>query len=131
MWVKLGIASVLSLLVLPLLAVADCTALKGCERKFCEIEQQLAYARAQNHKKQVAGLSRSLEQAKKHCTEQQLREDLQKEIADTKADIADYEKDATEAAAAGKMKKVAKYQRKIEQARVELLRLEAAKANLD
>lgn len=135
MLIKTGVGFLLVMvslpLSLPMFAAADCTQLKGCERKFCEIEQQLTYAREHNNKKQIAGLTRSLENSKKHCTNQLLKDDLLKEIADIKSDIADYEADLAGAEKSGKPAKAAKYKDKIAAKQADLHRLEKELSDLD
>lgn len=130
MLIKIGVAVLCGFISLPLFAASDCAQLKGCEKKFCEIEQQLAHAREHNNKKQVAGLAKSLENSKKNCTNQSLREDLLKKIADAKSDLADYKDDLTKAEKSGKSQKVAKYKSKIAEEQAEINRLEKELAEL-
>lgn len=112
------------------MAAADCTSLKGCERKFCEIEKQLAISVAEGNKKKSDGLRESLSNAKKHCTDEGLKDDLIDEIADAKEDIAEYEADIQEAKADGEQDKVIKYQEKLEDEQRELKRLEKELSDL-
>lgn len=130
MLIKIGVAVFCGLLSLPLLAASECTKLKGCARKFCEIEQQLAYAREHNNKRQIAGLTKSLENSKQNCTNQSLRDDLLKKIADAKSDLADYEDDLAKAEKSGKSQKVTKYKSKIAEEQAEISRLEQELAEL-
>ena len=99
-------------------ALSDCSNLKGCEKKFCEIERQLNIAQEKGNKRKVEGLTKSLEQAKKHCTDKGLREDLVGEIEEAKEEIADYETDLKEAEEYGKTDKERKYQKKLKKRKV-------------
>ena len=112
-------------------ASSDCSNLKGCEKKFCEIERQLNIAQEKGNKRKVDGLTKSLEQAKKHCTDKGLREDLVGEIEEAKEEIADYETDLKEAEEYGKTDKVRKYQEKIEEEKSKITSLEHELSNLD
>jgi len=112
-------------------AASDCSNLKGCEKKFCEIERQLNIAQEKGNKRKVDGLTKSLEQAKKHCTDKGLREDLVGEIEEAKEEIADYETDLKEAEEYGKTDKVRKYQKKIEEEKSKITSLEHELSNLD
>lgn len=112
-------------------ASSDCSNLKGCEKKFCEIERQLNIAQEKGNKRKVEGLTKSLEQAKKHCTDKGLREDLVGEIEEAKEEIADYETELKEAEEYGKTDKVRKYQEKIEEEKSKITSLEHELSNLD
>lgn len=115
----------------PALASSDCGNLKGCERKFCEIETQLNIAQQKGNKHKADGLKRSLEGAKAHCTDKGLREDLVEDIEEAKEDIAEYKADLKEAEEDGKSDKVRKYQEKIEKESNEIRRLEVELSDLD
>lgn len=130
MLIKIGVAVLCGVISLPLFAASDCTQLKGCEKKFCEIELQLADAREHNNKRQVAGLTKSLENSKQNCTNQSLRDDLLKKIADAKSDLADYEDDLAKAEKSGKPQKIVKYKSKIAEEQAEINRLEKELAEL-
>ena len=115
----------------PAIASSDCNNLKGCERKFCEIERQLNIAQEKGNKRKTAGLRKSLDNAKEHCTDNGLKEDLIREIEETQKDITEYESDLKEAEEYGKMDKVSKYQGKIEEKKNEIKRLEDELSNFN
>lgn len=123
--------ALVSLYVSQVSAAPACNHLKGCERKFCEIEQELAVAKAESNANKVKGLTRSLENAKASCTDKKIRENLLKDLEETRSDIADYESDIREAEEDGKLEKIAKYKRKIAGKEVELKILEEELADLD
>ncbi len=114
----------------PAIASSDCNNLKGCERKFCEIERQLNIAQEKGNKRKAAGLRKSLDNVKEHCTDNGLKEDLIREIEETQKDKAEYESDLKEAEEYGKKDKVSKYQVKIEEKKNEIKRLGDELSNL-
>lgn len=115
----------------PTLASSDCGNLKGCERKFCEIETQLNIAQKMGNKHKVDGLQRALEGAKEHCTDNTLREDAVEDIEEAKEDIIEYKADLKEAEEDGKADKIRKYQEKIEEENSKIKRLEDELSYLD
>ncbi|MCU7836080.1 MAG: DUF1090 domain-containing protein [gamma proteobacterium symbiont of Taylorina sp.] len=112
-------------------ASSDCDNLKGCEKKYCEIERQLKIAQEKGNKGKVNGLTRSLENAKEHCTDKGLKEDLVEEIEEANNEIVEYESDLKEAKEYGKIDKVRKYQEKIEEEKNKIKHLEDELSNLD
>ncbi|MGO1502287.1 MAG: DUF1090 domain-containing protein [Marinobacter sp.] len=108
----------------PTLASTHCGSLKGCERKFCEIETQLDIAQEMGNKHKEEGLRRALKGAREHCTDQALREDVVEDIEDAKEDIMDYKADLKEAEKDGETDKIRKYQDKIEDENRKIKRLE-------
>ena len=115
----------------PGFASSDCVNLKGCEKKFCEIERQLKIAQEKGDKGKVNGLSTSLENAKEHCTDSVLKEDLVEEIEEANNEIAEYESDLKEAKEYEKKDKVRKYQEKIEEEKNKIKSLEDELSSLD
>ena len=115
----------------PVIASSDCDNLKGCEKKFCEIERQLKIAQEKGNKGKVNGLTRSLENAKEHCTDKGLKEDLVEEIEKANNEIVEYESDLKEAKEYGKKDKVRKYQEKIEEEKDKIKHLEDELSNFD
>ena len=115
----------------PAITLSDCSNLKGCERKFCEIEKQLTIAQNSGNRQQADGLKKSLEQAKNHCTDKGLKEDLVKKIKAEKEDITEYEVDLRKAEESLKTDKICKYQKKIEEKKSKITRLETELSNLD
>jgi predicted phage-related endonuclease len=104
--------------------------LKGCERKFCEIERQLNIAQEKGDKRKAAGLKKSLGNAKEHCTDDGLKDDLIREIEEAQKDITEYESDLKEAEEYGKTEKFLKYQAKIEEKKNKIKRLKEELPNL-
>ena len=113
------------------IASSDCVKLKGCEKKFCEIERQLEVAQEKGNKRKANGLRRALENTKENCTDKGLKEDLIKEIEEVNEEIAEYESDLKEAKEYGKTDKVRKYQEKIEEEKSKINHLKDELSNLD
>ena len=116
---------------IPAIASTDCSYLKGCEKKFCEIESQLKIAQDKGNESKTDGLKKALDEAKENCTDKILREELSEEIEEVKEEIAEYESDLKEAKEYGKKDKVRKYQEKIEEEKINMKRLENELSNLD
>ncbi len=113
------------------MASSICDNLKGCEKKFCEIERQLKIAQEKGNKSKEKGLRKSLENANKHCTDKGLKQDLIKEIEEANEEIAEYELDLKEAKEKGKTDKIRKYQEKIKEEKNKINLLEAELSNFD
>jgi hypothetical protein len=115
----------------PALASTDCNNLKGCERKFCEIERQLNIAQQKNNERKADGLKKALDEAKGHCTDKGLKEGIIQKIDEVNEEISEYESDLKEAKEYGKTGKVRKYQEKIEEEKIKLKHLENELSNSD
>jgi len=113
------------------IASSDCGNLKGCEKKFCEIERQLNLAQDKGNIRKADGLKRALENAKEHCTDKGLKEDLVEEIEEANEEIVEYESDLKEAKEYGKTDKVRKYQEKIKEEKNKINHLEDELSNLN
>lgn len=116
---------------MPALASMECEGLKGCDRKFCEIQHQLNIAQGKGNDRKAAGLAKALAEANLHCTDEGLRKDLVEDIEDAKEDLAEYEADLQDAEEDGDMDDVRKYQKKIEEEKAEIKHLENELSNLD
>lgn len=112
-------------------SLADCSQLKGCDKKYCEIEKQLQIAKDKNNRPQVSGLTKSLDNAKKNCTNAGLKNELSEKIKEANADITEYEDGLQKAKIKGDVKKVTKYQKKIEQKKIEIKGFEKDLAEID
>lgn len=115
----------------PALASLDCGELKGCDRKFCEIESQLKIAQERGNDRKAAGLAKALAEAKQHCTVEGLRKELAEEIEEAREDLAAYRADLKEAEEDGDADDVRKYQQKIEEEQDEIDQLEKELSGLN
>ena len=106
---------VLAILSFYSFASLSCSNFSGCERKYCEIEQQIKNALLANNQKKIDGLKIALAEAKSNCSDTKLKQDLADEIKETKDKIAEYNLDLQEAKISGKDNKIKKYQNKIQE----------------
>lgn len=115
----------------PAIASSDCSNLKGCEKKSCEIAVQLKIATEKGNERKIDGLSRALDRVNKYCTDEGLREELVEKIEEAQEDLTEYESDLKDADEYGKTEKVHKYQEKINRKQKKIKRLEDELTNLD
>lgn len=113
------------------LSAPDCETLKGCEKKFCEIETQLKISQKMGNQHKTEGLKISLKNAKEYCTDERLKEDLIAKIKESNEDILDYKNDLEEAKMYQKSDKISKYQNKINEENNKIMRLKKELVDLD
>lgn len=104
---------------LPAQAATDCSALRGCAAKFCQIENDIAAAKANNNSRQEAGLRKALSEAKAHCTDSRLQSQREADVREKQSKVSEREQELKEARAKGKQDKIDKAQRKLEEAQSE------------
>ncbi|MBU0912235.1 MAG: DUF1090 domain-containing protein [Gammaproteobacteria bacterium] len=102
---------------------ASCSALKGCEQKFCEMEIQLNMAKQTGDNNQVAGLQMALDNARTSCSDSRLKDALTAKLAEANQDLVRYQADLQQAEQQGKKDKVMKYKKKLEETTSEINRL--------
>ncbi|WP_313520334.1 DUF1090 domain-containing protein [Pseudomonas sp.] len=105
-----------------LLIAGPVLAAKTCGDKEQDIQQQLDEARQQGDSSRVDGLTTALEQVRSRCTEEGLVADRKDRIAAKQAEVSKREADLREAQRDGDRKKIAKRERKLQEAREELMR---------
>lgn len=127
----LAIGMVLATLSNPTIASSDCVYLKGCDKKICEIERQLAFSQKNENSHRSDGLARALENAKNSCTDEGLREDLIEDIKEKNEDISEYKADLAEAKEDQRPDKIQKYQDKISKNQKEIMLLGNELSELD
>lgn len=115
--VRICALSSLLLVAAPVLAAKT-----TCGDKEQEIQQQLDEARQQGDSSRVDGLTTALEQVRSRCTEEGLAADRKDRIAAKQAEVSKREEDLREAQRDGDRKKIAKRERKLQEAREELMR---------
>jgi DNA repair exonuclease SbcCD ATPase subunit len=96
------------------MASTECDALKGCEKKFCEIEYQIKKAEQYDNQYKVERLTTALKATKENCTNEGLKDDLREKIESSGEDLAEYQADLEKAKQDNRSDKIKKYQRKIE-----------------
>jgi hypothetical protein len=106
-------------MAVPAQAASDCSAQRGCAAKFCEIENDIAAAKAQNNSRREAGLRKALAEAKAHCTDSRLQSQREADVRDKQSKVAERESELKQARAKGKQDKIEKAQRKLDEAQAE------------
>jgi len=104
---------------LPAQAATDCSAQRGCAAKFCEIENDIAAAQAQNNMRREAGLKKALAEARANCTDSRLQSQREADVREKQTKVSEREQELKEARAKGKQDKIDKAQRKLEEAQSE------------
>jgi len=96
-----------------------------CQQKEQDIQRQIGYAEKHGNQYRLSGLNKALSEVKAHCTDEKLKADLQKKIAEQHDEIAERQRDLAEAQAKGDTQKIATRERKLAEAREELKALES------
>jgi uncharacterized membrane protein YdfJ with MMPL/SSD domain len=102
---------------------ASCSALKGCEQKFCEMEIQLNMAKQTGDNNQISGLQMALDNARTSCSDSRLKDALTAKLAEANQDLVRYQADLQQAEQDGKKDKIVKYKKKLEETTSEINRL--------
>lgn len=107
---------ILMVLISPVISYAsNCTEKLGCERKACEIENQMDIAKMNGNSQKFSGLSHALKQVTTYCTNEGLRNELLGKIDESNAEIIKYRADLNEAVTYQDKDRMIKYQKKIEE----------------
>lgn len=96
-----------------------------CQQKEQEIQREISYAEKHNNQHRIEGLKKALSEVKDNCTDSKLRADHQKKIAEQKDEIAERRQDLQEAKEKGDAEKIAKREKKLQEAQDDLKALEA------
>ncbi len=100
-------------------------AMSLCQEKEQDIQREISYAEKHNNQHRIDGLKKALSKVKDNCTDSKLRADHQEKIAEQKDEIAERRQDLQEAKEKGDAEKIAKRERKLQEAQDELKALEA------
>ena len=100
-------------------------AMSLCQEKEQDIQREISYAEKHNNQHRIDGLKKALREVKDNCTDSKLRADHQEKIAEQKDEIAERRQDLQEAKEKGDAEKIAKRERKLQEAQDELKALEA------
>ncbi|MGS1110757.1 DUF1090 domain-containing protein [Achromobacter anxifer] len=112
-------AATAAFVAVPVQAASDCSAQRGCAAKFCEIENDIAAAKAQNNTRREAGLRKALAEARANCTDSRLQSQREADVRDKQNKVAERESELKQARAKGKQDKIDKAQRKLDEAQAE------------
>lgn len=97
-----------------------------CQQKEQAIQHEIDMAKQHNNQRRVTGLERALTEARAGCTDAKLKAAHQDKIKQHKQEIAERERDLTEARDKGDSDKISKREKKLTEAREELKAVEAA-----
>lgn len=102
----------------------NCDALSGCKKKICNLEKELDTAKKMNNSSKVDGLETSLDQVKKHCTDDKLTKDVEDKMDDAKEDLVEHTKEHEEAVKDNRPDKIEKYKAKMAEDNAEIKQLQ-------
>ena len=99
----------------------NCRDLRGCERKLCELNTKLTYAKKYNNQNQIRGLEIAIEKTKTYCTTNSANYDLDKKVKDKREKVEDRTEELNKAIRKQESaEKIAKKRRKLAEANAEL-----------
>ncbi|WP_434777215.1 DUF1090 domain-containing protein [Neisseria sp. Ec49-e6-T10] len=110
-----------------LISTSVMAAPRTCADKQRAIETEISYAKAHNNTYRLQGLNRALADVKAYCTDEGLQAKRQEKVTEKEHDVAKAERELKAAQAKNDSKKIAKKQKKLQEA---LSDLAEAKASL-
>lgn len=100
---------------------SNCTALKGCERKLCELNTKLATAQKAGNQNQIKGIEEAIVQTKKNCSTKTVNKDLDKKVKEKQQKVNERTADLNEAIKDKESKeKIDKKRKKLNEAKADL-----------
>ncbi|RLA76071.1 MAG: DUF1090 domain-containing protein [Epsilonproteobacteria bacterium] len=105
-------------------AVTDCTILKGCAKKSCHVNKQIALAKKDGNTDKLDGLSKALKEIEEHCSDDKIISDIEEDIAEAKEELAEHKEELKEAQTEQKSDKIKKYTMKITEDEAEIVLLQ-------
>lgn len=96
-----------------------------CQEKKQEILREIGYAENHNNQGRVQGLKNALSEVRNNCSDSKLRASHQHKIARQKAEVSERQGELADAKQKGDADKVAKRERKLQDAQDKLKALEA------
>ena len=102
-------------------AQTNCKELKGCERKLCELNTKLEYAKKAGNQNQIKGVEEAIAQTKKNCTTKTVTNDLDKKVKEKQKEVKERTDEYNKAVKNQESKeKINKKKKKLEEAKAEL-----------
>lgn len=115
-----------TILALALFSVTTAShAVSLCQEKEQEIQREIRYAENHHNQSRIDGLNKALSEVRANCRDSTLRADHRKEIAKREAEVKERKADLAEAKQKGDADKIAKRQKKLQEAEQELNALKA------
>ncbi|MFS2221216.1 DUF1090 domain-containing protein [Pantoea sp. B65] len=96
-----------------------------CQQKEQAIQHEIDMARKHDNQRRITGLERALTEARAGCSDTKLKAAHQEKIKQHKKEVAERERDLSEARAKGDREKIAIREKKLTEAREELKTLQA------
>ena len=96
-----------------------------CQEKEQNILKEISYAEKHHNQHRIDGLNRALQEVRANCSDSKVRADHQRKIAKQKAEVAERQRDLSEAKQKGDADKISKRERKLDEAQQELKALES------
>ena len=104
---------------------ASAFAASPCQEKEKSIQREISYAEKHHNQHRIDGLNRALQEVRANCSDSKVRADHQRKIAKQKAEVAERQRDLSEAKQKGDADKISKRERKLDEAQQELKALES------
>lgn len=102
-------------------AQTNCKELKGCERKLCELNTKLEYAKKAGNQNQIKGVEEAIAQTKKNCTTKTVTNDLDKKVKEKQKEVKERTDEYNKAVKNQESKeKINKKKKKLDEAKAEL-----------
>ncbi|WP_283598756.1 DUF1090 domain-containing protein [Photobacterium phosphoreum] len=96
------------------------TEITGCAVKKQEIKTQISYAKEYNNTYQLKGLQKALAEVNDNCTDESLKAEQLKKVANKEKKVEERKQELIEAKESGKKNKINKKERKLQEAIDEL-----------
>lgn len=94
---------------------ANCSTLKGCEQKICEIKMQQTLAKQSGDISQVTSLQMVLDNTRASCSDSRIKDSLTAKLAEANQDLVRYQATLQQAEQAGEKQQILHYRKKLEQ----------------
>ncbi|KIA99924.1 MULTISPECIES: DUF1090 domain-containing protein [unclassified Flavobacterium] len=102
-------------------AQSNCKDLTGCERKLCELNTKLEYAKQYGNQNKIRGIENAIAQTKNNCTTKTVNNDLDKKVKDKEQKVKERTDDLNKAIKDQEGKeKIDKKKKKLDEAKAEL-----------
>ncbi|WP_409415483.1 DUF1090 family protein [Flavobacterium sp. PS2] len=102
-------------------AQSNCKDLKGCERKLCELNTKLEYAKQYGNQNKIRGIENAIAQTKNNCTTKTVNNDLDKKVKEKEQKVKERTDDLNKAIKDQEGKeKIDKKKKKLDEAKAEL-----------
>ena len=102
-------------------AQSNCTTLKGCERKLCELNTKLVAAKKAGNQNQIKGVEDAISKTKKNCSTTTVYKDLDKKVKEKQQEVKERTAELNKAIKEQNSKeKIDKRRKKLNEAKDEL-----------